>query len=476
MPTTTQPTPTLHRGPAESGPPRLAGLPDVRRVEPLPAQVSEVERYDTDDHRLAAAGVVLAVHRDADDARWTLDLPDGDQLRLPLGQSPAPVPAQFDELVRGITRDRALRPSGRARTTRTTIRLHGDAGLLLEIAHAHVTVATMGRTADVDSWTEAEVRPLTASTGLLAAVARRLADGGLRPASSATAGELDRLLRPAPIRRARAGKKGSAGAALADALAAQVDRLAAEDLRVRRDEPDAVHQMRVASRRLRSLLQAYRPLLDRRRTDPLVDGLRALGQVLAPARDAEVLRERITAGLADLAPELRLGPVQALLTRHLSRPEAEARAAVLTELDGARYAALRGALDDLVAHPPLTGRAARRARRELPRHVTRTARRLERAVAAGTDAESLHAARKAGKRLRYAMEAAGVRRSGLKAFQRALGEHQDSVHARTALRELGAAASAAGENGFAFGVLYGREAARAERIEQDLPALWKATR
>ena len=91
----------------------------------------------------------------------------------------------------------------------------------------------------------------------------------------------------------------------------------------------------------------------------------------------------------------------------------------------------------------------------------------------------MHAARKAGKRLRYATEVAGPRSGSrkrfakaLKGFQNALGEHQDTVVARAVLRELGAQAHAAGENGFSFGVLHGQDAARAARIAAQLPALW----
>jgi CHAD domain-containing protein len=66
----------------------------------------------------------------------------------------------------------------------------------------------------------------------------------------------------------------------------------------------------------------------------------------------------------------------------------------------------------------------------------------------------------------------GTRPKHLKAFQKALGEHQDTVVSRAALRELGAAAHASGENGFSFGILLGRDTARAEEIERALPALW----
>jgi CHAD domain-containing protein len=297
------------------------------------------------------------------------------------------------------------------------------------------------------------------------------------------------LLRPAPkARRLNGGRKGSAGAVLLEYLAAQADRLAAEELRVRRGGPDSVHQMRVASRRMRSALQAFRPLLDRKRTDPIVDGLRELGQELAPARDAEVLHERISKGLAALPQELLLGPAQAQMTRYFARAEAEANAAVLTELDSERHGRLRTAIDALVERPPLTKRAARPARKELPALVARTAKRLEEAVGVATDPTAeesdrdiaVHSARKAGKRLRYATEVAEPVAGkdakkfakALKGFQTALGEHQDTVVARDTLRELGSLAHPAGENGFSFGLLYGRDAARAEEIERDLPELW----
>jgi CHAD domain-containing protein len=231
--------------------------------------------------------------------------------------------------------------------------------------------------------------------------------------------------------------------------------------------------MRVAARRLRSALRAHRRVLDRNRTDPVADALRDVGRHLAPARDAEVLRERVDVDLARLPAELRLGPVQAEATRHFARVEAEARAAVLTRLDSPEHAALRDALDELVARPPLNRRARRPAKKALS--TGRTERRLRRAMTAALDHgddTALHTARKAAKRLRYATEVTGARPRGLKALQKALGHHQDVVVARPVLRELGASA----ENGFSFGVLLGRADARAAEIEADLPALWKRAR
>jgi putative hydrolase len=240
-----------------------------------------------------------------------------------------------------------------------------------------------------------------------------------------------------------------------------------------------VHQLRVNARRLRSAMQGYRPLLDRERTEPVVEMLREFGRRLAPARDAEVLEQRIHAGLAELPDELRLGPVQALTTRHFARIGTDARAAALAELDGESYVRLRAALEELLVDPPLTKRAKRPASRALPGVVARSAQRLSRAVQAANDPANpdrdvaVHAARKAAKRLRYATDVATpavgkpAKRfaKGLKRVQTALGEHQDTVVARAALRDLGALA--AGENGFSFGVLHGRDAGRAARIEAE---------
>jgi CHAD domain-containing protein len=495
--TTTRTANRTFRGAAEAGTPRLDALPGVRRKDAVQRRVLEVERYDTADHRLTAAGITLAVHRgEGEQPHWRLDLPDashGEDLRVPIDPDAAPdVPGELAELVRGVVRDGQLRPVGRIRRVRAGTRLLGaDDRLLAAVVHDHVAVATLGSSTEGAAWTEVQVQD-AADDGLADELDRRLGEAGLRPAATTAEAELDGLLRPAAPRRRRAGgkrvKAGTAGAALVDYLAKHVDRLAAEDLRARRGEHDSVHQLRVAARRLRSALQSYRRLLDRERTEPLVDGLRELARALAPARDAEVLHARIRDGLAELEPELLLGPVQAQVTRHYARVEAEAAAAVLSTLDGEPYARLRHDLDDLVRRPPLAKRAARPADKEMPTHVARAARRLDRAVTVAIDPAqpaderdlAVHDARKAGKRLRYATEVArpavgkDAKRFAkeLKGFQDALGEHQDTVVAREALRTLAAQAPADGGNGFAFGVLHGRDDARAAKIEAELPDLW----
>ncbi|MFC5950673.1 CHAD domain-containing protein [Pseudonocardia lutea] len=495
--TSGRPTAT-YRGPAAAGAPNLAGVEGVRSTVAGAPVVLEFERYDSPDLRLATSGIVLAIHRTDDPAHpeafWRLDLPDaveGEQLRIPAtppdveGVDPD-VPAELRELVQGVLRGADLAPVGRIRRVRTVESLRdGRRREIAEIRRDEVQLATFGSETTLENWTEEAVTVSGGPAGLLDALAERLAATGAAPAEATAEAELDRLLREAaPPPPARwTGKQGSAGAAVLAYLAEHADRLAAEDLRARRDEEDAVHQLRVAARRMRSALQAFSSLFEGPRAEALIEELRWLGRALAPARDLEVQEERITAAVHALPPELVLGPVQAQITRHFARSQAEAKAAAIAALDGERYAALRGAIERFLQDPPLAKAAS--SKKGLSAALKKADKRFDKRVVAALDAlasgedaggdpdTAIHDARKAGKRLRYATELAGSPKQAkrLKAITKALGEHQDVVVGRQLLRELGAQAHAEGENGFTFGLLYGRAQVEAERIEEQLPEL-----
>jgi CHAD domain-containing protein len=249
--------------------------------------------------------------------------------------------------------------------------------------------------------------------------------------------------------------------------------------------------MRVATRRLRSALATYRPLLDQQRTEPLRDELKWLGEVLGGPRDAEVLRDRLR-GLVDEQPdELVMGPVKRRIDLELNARHKTAHANLIDELNGERYLRLLDDLDALVTDPPLTARARRPAKRVLAARVGHAARRVDRAAQAADAAETaelrdhaLHEVRKSAKRARYAAESAAPvagkpatrLAKRMEALQEVLGEHQDSVASRATLRELGIAAYGAGENGFTFGLLHGQEARRADAARRAYePALRRAS-
>jgi CHAD domain-containing protein len=249
--------------------------------------------------------------------------------------------------------------------------------------------------------------------------------------------------------------------------------------------------MRVAARRMRSALQAFGRFIDRDQTRELTAELKWVAGELGGARDAEVMAERFAALLTEVPDELKLGPVEAAVTRSFARRQADARGVALTALDSDRYLALHDRIDALLTDPPVTAHANRKAKRELPNSVRRAYRRMESRMAdaqnqpAGAERDrALHETRKAAKRLRYATEAvqptlgkpATRLRKRLKSVQDLLGEHQDTAVSRPVLRELAAQAHLEGGNGFTYGLLYAAEAARAERAESNIPPAWKRMR
>ena len=298
-----------------------------------------------------------------------------------------------------------------------------------------------------------------------------------------------------PARHLRFSRQSPAGEVVLGYLDAQAARLAALDLAVRRDKPDAVHQMRVAVRRLRSTLQSFSGIIRGQDTRHLRDELKWLGGVLGAARDAEVLSGHLRAGLAAVPAELVLGPAQARITAHFAPAEAQAHRELLDALDSERYRELRAGLGRLLDRPPLTQEAAEPAGRVLPRAVRRATRRTRRRMRRARRAPAgqqrdlaLHETRKAAKRARYAAEVAEPalgKKRGKKAHrfvkrmtdvQAVLGDHQDAVLARAAARDIGMEAHLAGENAFSFGLLHERAHHQALAASNRARRVWRRAR
>ncbi len=116
---------------------------------------------------------------------------------------------------------------------------------------------------------------------------------------------------------------------------------------VRSDAPDAVHRMRIACRRLRSLLATYRSLFDREVTVPLREELKWYAALLGEARDAEVMRDRLAHRIAEQPPELVLGDTVERTVAELTAAYVTAHGRVVKAMRGARYRRLVGTLHAL---------------------------------------------------------------------------------------------------------------------------------
>lgn len=445
--------------------------------------------YDTPDLRLASRGITLRRRRGGADAGWHLKLPVAkgarQELSWPLTRGAERVPPEPAELVRAYTRGAELGVVAELDTRRSVTLLRDGDRRLVEIADDRVKGTVPGPEPRVVRWREVEAELLDGDEKLLSKVGKRLRKAGAVPA--ATASKLARLLDPPPPPRA-ALEPGTAGHVVLDYLAGQVTALLAQDPRVRREEEDAVHRMRVAARRLRSALKAFGTVV--RGTDGLREELRWLGGVLGEARDLEVTRARFAGLLAGLPPELVTGPVRDRLCDGLLAREREAYERIRRELSGTRYYALLDALDVLLAEPELGRPAAGPAAKVLGDVAAAGWRRVVKkyqAALAVEDGErreeAMHDVRKAAKRARYTAEALkgplGKPMAKLaeraETVQEVLGTHQDGVVAQQTLAEQARAAREAGEDTFTYGVLAGLERAAAERARTEFPRVWART-
>ncbi|MGW3388468.1 CYTH and CHAD domain-containing protein [Streptomyces cinereoruber] len=473
-------------------------VPDLTRVRDVATVADEgvVELdavyHDTPDLRLAADSITLRRRTGGSDAGWHLKFPVAvgvrDEIRAPLSDA---LPPDLAVLLRSRVRGGEVVPVVRLRSARDVRRLlDADGGLLAELSVDTVRARRLPKGPRA-SWTEIEVEAADdADPGILDAVEKQLRKAGVRPSDAPS--KLARALAETAPEDARPdtappAAPGTAGAAVLAYVREQAEAIVALDPAVRRDLPDAVHQLRVACRRLRSALKTYRSVLDRNATDPLGDELKWLAGELGVARDQEVLAERLRGRLTDMPRPLRLGPVKARLRIWDTARTKDARRKAVAALDSDRYLALLDRLDALLADPPLREAAGRDAAKVLARAVrkdhARLAARVDRALSLAPGHErdlALHEARKAAKRTRYAADAARPTlgkpakkfSKRVKKVQSLLGEHQDAVVARATLRDLAVQAHAAGETAFTWGLLYGREEAAADAAERELPEVW----
>ena len=146
------------------------------------------------------------------------------------------------------------------------------------------------------------------------------------------------------------GPKAGPGDVVQAHLIEQVDAMPRPRSAGQAGRADGVHKMRVATRRLRSALATFRPMLDRAVTDPLRDELKWIAGELGGARDAEVLQR--PAARANCRPNRRdlvLGPISSRIEVELSGDHRKAHDNLLeARWTRPRYYRLLDGLDELV--------------------------------------------------------------------------------------------------------------------------------
>lgn len=474
--------------------PDLSGV--VAAVEPKGTAELLSIYYDTDGLRLARESIALRRRTGGYDDGWHLKLPVSaatpgvrDEIHLPLDAgSDGEPPDALVAYVRAVARRKPVVAAAALRTVRTTYVLRDEDGAqIAELVDDSVQVLR------ADGEVSARFRELEleerdgASPALIDKISDALAKAGavggefvakaaraLGPGANAPP-EVPEPDHPRP--------KDPARLAIAAYLARHTRVLRAADLAVRRDAEDAVHQLRVAARRLRSGLRVFRPLLDREWADRLRDELRWVASGLSRYRDSEVLLSRLALDQPRAAE-----PGRQVLRDRMTERMSKARAEALDVMDSERYLALHEALVAACASPVTTEAAERPAREVLPPLVAKAWRKFSAEVEALLAAEDAapegapdsqwHQARIVAKRVRYAAEAvAPVLGKDAAHFAKqmakvteVLGDHQDAAHAGTIAQEF--AASAEAELAFALGVLCGTERAHVWSARARFAKLW----
>jgi CHAD domain-containing protein len=412
--------------------------------------------------RLARGGIALRRRLERRRVSWRLTLPDrGGRLDVSVADHASSPPSALRDLLVARLRGRRLGVRATVLTRRVAVHLRDRQGPVADVALDANTVTVGGRRQRRIH--QIEVEPRRDDGTALAPVL-----GALREAGAIDAEECPELLAaldeapPAPPVRPR--PDAPAPHHVGSAIRTQVDLVLAHDPATRLgSDPEALHEMRVATRRLRAYLRAARPMFER----AWVDGVRAelswLRHMLGAVRDVDVFLAYLRAEAATLE-----GRDRQAIRRVLGRLPAErdaARAELGEALQSARYLALLDQLDEMVRRTPLSESTV-----DLRRLVAKEFKKLKRAVDAldaPPGARALHAVRIRGKRARYAAELAEAmigRRAtrflrAAKAFQDVLGEYQDAVVIEERLSRL-VAAAAGPRASFAVGRLAERQRAR----------------
>ena len=257
-----------------------------------------------------------------------------------------------------------------------------------------------------------------------------------------------------------------------------------QDQRIRGHLPDAVHQYRVAARRLRSVLQAFEPLVDEHWAQATREELGWIASVLSQARDREVLEARLVDAVRRLPVDVDGAAALVTIQRHLDDELDRANATIDEVMTSARYRELMCALHAAAASPPTTDEARGKASQVLPPLVQARWKRLKK------DAERLHdeleghddhwhRARKSAKKARYTVEACVPVFGGpakkfakqLESITELLGEHQDAAIAAGLVQQLSTKARGARAT-FAMGVLFAQQREQVRRCRIEFIEVW----
>ena len=442
-----------------------------------PAFPMHADYYDTDELTLFRWRMTLRRREGGLDQGWHLKIPvaggaagDRDEVRLELSEH---VPARLGDIVSPLIGEKPLKAQVIVETLRTPASIGDSTGrMLAEVVDDRVTVRLPGMP---DShFREIEVEAADADDPASLACMQHVVDQFL-----AAGGSLGTSSKAASALGTRASgecdvpepKLPSSHVMAVDviryAIGHGVRALMLADVDVRRDAPDAAHQMRVAARRLRSFLHTYGDFFDPKWAARISDELAWMASELGAIRDTEVLLERLLDHAGSLEEE-DAARVSEFLTARVGQRLQSARSSALAALRSDRHQYLLEDLIDAAQNPsalPIAYADYSESMQRLATAAWDQFRHAVRELDIDTPAAEWHHARILAKRARYAMDAlAPLEGKAVKRFAHELaiatgllGIHQDAFVAQEALRSLASAPTTPGSVGLLLGRLFAFE-------------------
>ena len=448
---------------------RLPPLPGVL----LPRRLLTSTYYDTSQYDLAHAGITLRHRIERGKQAWQLKLPlMKDRQEIELVDRQAIPPTTFRDLLFLHLGERQLVPVATLRVWRAGVSVRMDNTPVAIVTLDHVAVVKDG--AALQRFRELEIEQVNGKDSTLPDLERQL-----RRAGACDHDGRPKLFRALSLVAPSPEPPPASDVPVVDhvkwALARHVRWLLAHDPGTRLGrEAESLHQMRVATRQLRAVLRATRPLLIPEWADSLRDELRWLGQLLGPARDLDVQLAYFREESATLDARDRR-PLTQFIT-HLEAQRINVQGVLLNELKSERYLDLIRRLQQ-AAHDPTVVESTVMLR-DLAKQEFTTLRNVIRQAGQAPNNAKIHETRIKTKRARYAAALAEptVGKPATRFINKArvvqdvLGMHQDAlqaeVHIRAFLKQSTSARAA-----FVAGRMVERQRQRREKAREKMPRL-----
>ena len=429
--------------------------------------------YDTKDYSLARLGITLRRRVEQGKGVWQLKLPKGKARReLEIPNRSTRVPTEFAELLFAFFRGHIPISVVTLRTERQTYSIEHDR-VLAEMSWDRVAVLEDRRIRKRLS--ELEVELLEGTNKNLKHITTQLKevgaeDGSFRP----------KMCQALDLEYPESEQTLDAGAPPTEHVKWMIKRQVNEILRHDPGtrfgkDPEDLHQMRVATRRVRALLRTARPLLDPEWNRALRKEISWLANILGVIRDFDVLLQKLGSETQTL-PQSEQKFFASLLTR-LESQRSVAQASMLDALRSERYLTLLDRLISASIHIeiinpniPLQSLVKKefdklsKAVDNLPKHYTN---------------DDLHQVRIRAKRVRYATELAEqcIGKTAtrfiqqIRKFQNLLGDHQDTVMIEQQLKNF-LQSSRQVKAAFTSGVIVERLRRRRAKLRAAFPHRW----